>query len=513
LTFAFMKLPLLALAPLLSLLAARAQTPTWQDTQVLEVARQQHAPVAPDPGRPDMRMDDTPDAPITTAIDEAGNVYLGGSVNGTQQLGRFTICSATEYTHTLFVAKWSVATCDIAWVQSVDMQMTNGSPLLAVHKGNVYVLSSFEGPVTGLGALLRDPGHGGMFLAKLTDEGDHGTFRWAQPIGSPAGGVGANVLLVQGENVYVAGRTGSDTLHLGSFRLPVRPGRALGYVAKLVDAGTTGTFVWAQQLPDPTGHSLPWALAAEGGRVYVAANYLPDRDRPTTTPSSPTGYYWRLTRLTDAGTAARLDWSCAAPSWAEALAVAGHQVYVAGSVHEPATFSPAKVTVEHSNPASDLLIAKVVDADSAGYLGWVQRLGSLSRQGRTHLKAVVARGPHVWVAGVFDGPRFAFGEVTLTNADTTQQTSPDVFVARLTDTGPAGCFDWAQRVGGSSLDWVDSLVLHGDKLYASGHFYYGPVWMGKQQLNIQENRNGSIWWSWLPVGEWGAPGSGQPKRR
>jgi hypothetical protein len=487
------------LALLLSLAAVRpapAQTPAWQDTQVLRIAEQQHAPVPPDPGRPDRRMDDTRDAPITTAIDEAGNVYLGGSVNGTQQVGRFTICSATEYTHTLFVAKWSVATCDIAWVQSVDMGITNGSPLLAVQKGSVYVLGSFEDPVTGLGSLLRNPGHGGMFLAKLTDEGDHGTFRWAQPIGSRAGGAGANVLLVQGNTVYVAGPTGSDTLHLGGLTLAVRPGLATSYVAKLVDAGTTGTFVWAQQLPDPAERSHPWALAVEGDHVYVAANYLPDRDRPTTSP----GYYWRLTRLTDAGTAARFDWSCAAPSWVEAIAVAGHQVYVVGSVQGPADFGPAKVTAEHSNPASDLLIAKVVDADSAGYLGWVQRLGSLSRQGRTHLKAVVARGPHVFVAGIFDGPRFAFGDVTLTNADTTQQTSPDVFVARLTDTGPAGCFDWAQRAGSSSLDDVDALVLHGDKLYASGLFYYGPVWM-REQLSVQDSRNGNRWWSWLPVGQ------------
>ena len=227
-------------------------------------------------------------------------------------------------------------------------------------------------------------------------------------------------LAVSGNSVYVAGTFESRTVDFGTVTLTnasQNPNFSQGstdmFVAKLTDAGSTGSFVWAQRAggtrPGFTTYDLVYALAVSGASVYIAGAF-----------ESPTADFGPIT-LTNAG----LD--------------------------------------------SDVFVAKLTDAGPTGSFEWAQQAGG------THTdvaKAMVVSGTNVYVAGFFNSPMLEFGATILTNAG--------IFVAKLTDVGPTGSFVWAQQAGGTRDDYAQALAVNGTSVYVAGTFSsptmdFGPV--------------------------------------
>ncbi|WP_201987124.1 T9SS type A sorting domain-containing protein [Hymenobacter rubidus] len=149
-----------------------------------------------------------------------------------------------------------------------------------------------------------------MFVAKLTDAGNTGSFVWAQR----AGGLNpdqATALAVSGTSLYVAGYFDSVMAGFGTATLTNANtnGSADLFVAKLTDAGSTGNFVWAQRAGG-IGSEIPTALAVSGANIYVNGAF----DSPmagfgsTTlvnpTPARPLGFLASLTDPTLTATTA-----------------------------------------------------------------------------------------------------------------------------------------------------------------------------------------------------------------
>jgi hypothetical protein len=110
----------------------------------------------------------------------------------------------------------------------------------------MYIAGTFESSSFSLGqTTLANAGPAGtvdVFVAKLVDDGNVGSFAWAQRGGGVgndmAGGVAAN-----GPNVYLTG-TYDNTATFGTTTLPNSGSRDV-LVAKLTDTGSTGSFAWA----------------------------------------------------------------------------------------------------------------------------------------------------------------------------------------------------------------------------------------------------------------------------
>jgi hypothetical protein len=146
-----------------------------------------------------------------------------------------------------------------------------------------------------------------LFVAKLTDAGSTAGFAWAQR-GGGANNDLATALAVSGSNVYVAG---SYTAPAGFGPTPLT-GMGLTdiFVAKLTDAGSTGSFAWAQRAGG-SAHDLATALAVSGSRVYVAGTLVSSvatfgaiaLTKPS--PGGPLGFLASLTDAVGTATAVR----------------------------------------------------------------------------------------------------------------------------------------------------------------------------------------------------------------
>ncbi|GAB3850188.1 hypothetical protein GCM10028822_15240 [Hymenobacter terrigena] len=449
---------LLAILLLALHLPAAAQAPAWQSARAIAAVTSAGGGLS---------------LVSATAVDAVGNVYLAGRFTNTVALGTTTLTSLGNTD--VFVAKFNPAINQFVWAQRAGSPGYEGATALAVSGTSVYVAGYFNSPTADFGATtLTSTGTVDMFVAKLTDAGSTSSFAWAQR----AGGSGrdyATALAVSGTSVYVAGYFNSPTAGFGLATL-ANAGDDDVFVAKLTDAGGTSSFAWAQRAGG-TGNDQATALAVSGNNVYMAGYF----DGPTASFGTAmlanagiTGYFDSfVAKLTDAGS---FVWTQQAGGtvndFANALAVSGTSVYVAGHFNSPtAGFGPVTLTTSGS---TDVFVAKLTDAGSTGHFMWAQRAGDSGYEQGT---ALAVSGTSVYVAGSFSGFTASFGPTTLTGVG-----GDDVFVAKLTDAGLTGSFAWAQWAGGTGGDVAYSLAISGTSVCVVGYFDSPTVAFGPTTL-------------------------------
>ena len=332
--------------------------------------------------------------------------------------------------------------------------------------GNVFLAGYFRNSVVLGGTTLTSLGNYDVFVVKFNPISNQ--FVWAQR----AGGTGsdyATALAVSGANVYVAGAFGSSTAGFGTINLANAGNSGVDFtdvfVAKLTDAGSTGNFAWAQRAG---GVSIDRAnaLAVSGTSVYVAGGVAgPTADFGTITlvPAGNSDVF--VAKLTDAGNTSSFVWAQRAGGVdneiAYALAVSGTSLFVTGDF-ESSTAGFGPAILTNAG-INDVFVTKLVDSGSTSSFVWAQRAGGT---GEDYAYALCVSGTSVYIAGGFISPTAGFGPTTLTNAGANNGTN-DVFVSKLTD---AGSFSWAQRAGGTSDDIAGALFVKGTSVYIAGYF-------------------------------------------
>ena len=444
-------------------LPAAAQAPAWQSARAVAVAT---AAVASNYS-----------TVTATAVDATGNVYLAGNFTNTMALGGTTLTSLGVYD--IFVAKFSPVSNQFVWAQRAGGTDSDYATALAVSGTNVYVAGYFGSSTAGFGATsLTNAGSIGsydMFVAKLTDAGSTGSFTWAQRAGG-TGGAAAAALVVSGTSVYVAGSFGGPMASFGTVIL-TNVGSSDVFVTKLTDAGSTGSFVWAQQAGG-TGSEGASGLAVSGTDVYVAGDFSGSMAVfGLATLASAGSFDVFVTKLTDAGSAGSFAWAQRAGGTdsdrATALAVSGTSLYVTGYFYS-STAGFGATTLTNAG-FDDVFVTKLTDVGSTGSFAWAQRAGGT---GVDHANTLAVSGTGVYIAGNFNSPTAVFGTATLTNTNSIG--ADDVFVAKLMDVGITSSFAWAQRAGGTGNDVATALTLSGTSVYVAGDFnsstaVFGPI--------------------------------------
>jgi hypothetical protein len=361
-----------------------------------------------------------------TAVDASGNVYTTGYFTNTIQFGETTLTSVGH--RDVFVAKWSPASQRFMWAYRLGGTGQEDVFTLAVNGRSIYVGGSFYSNTCSVGALTLTNADASehssdLFVAKLTDAGERAEFVWAQRGGSQRS-EWVMTLAVQGPDVYMSGAFDDTTTSIGHTVLhsttPLSPAQIFCmnvFVAKLTDAGPSSTFKWAQSLggtPSMSTCSVQ-GLAVSGHNVYVAGSFL-----------GPDIRFGKLV-LTN-------------PHW--------HAPNGYGQdLHTPNTF-----------------VVKLTDAGATSRFEWGQLAAGAGMDGYQGLAVV---GSSIYLATY--GRKIAFGDITLIPC--ADETAPciDAVVAKLIDTGPAGRFVWAQRVGGTR---VISRALAATKtgVYIAGYF-------------------------------------------
>ncbi|WP_156176289.1 T9SS type A sorting domain-containing protein [Hymenobacter terrenus] len=399
-----------------------------------------------------------------TATDTDGNVYIAGRFLGSATFGGTVLTSAGDFD--AFVAKWSPVTNSFVWAQRAGGTGGDLATAVAVSGTNVYVAgnfraSTFSGTAIDFGGVpLAGPGDG--FVARLTDAG---TLTWAS---RGAGEASINALAVNGTSLYVAGEfrgtttfgttaltsageidvfvakltdtgtsasytwaqraggnfidqtsalavNGTDVYVGGFFQLPATfGGGALtgtpgGFMAKLTDAGASGTFVWTQ----PSGRRVA-AVAVSGTSVYAVGDFDPGTAVFGATTLSASGSF--LTKLTDAGAGSSYNWALSTGGAGggvipQALAVRGTTLYMAGRFFGgAAAFGTTSLSTAGK---SDIFVAKLTDTGAGANFTWAQRAGGVNDD---QAIALALTNTNVFVAGEFQGPSADFSGTSLTSA-------------------------------------------------------------------------------------------------
>lgn len=446
------------LAALLLLLAAplaRAQAPAWQSAQAL------------------VGLDVYPTASTTGP---GGFVFMVGMFSGTATFGPTQLTSAGS--NDIFVAKWDPTTRAFLWAQRAGGNASDEADGVAVQGNNVYVTGSFGSPTADFGPVMLTNANtlaaGNTpdgFLTKFVDAGSTGTFGWTQQFGG--GNIEfSNAVAVVGSSVYICGQFRSPTLAFGSTTL-VCTGSDNAFVAKLTDAGATGSFVWAYRAGG-TNTDGAEALAVSGSSVYVGGHIYSATATfgPLTLANAAgTSSDGFLAKLTDAGTAAAFTWvlPIAGPNdeRVSALTTNGSSVYLAGAFSSPAiTLGGSTLTNAGTGGTAgpDAFVAKTTDAGSTGSFTWAQPATDTDG-----FRALALNGPNIYVAGTFYGAA-QFGSTTLTSRG-----FGDICVAKLTDAGPTGSFVWAQQAGSGDRDLGYALALSGTSVCVAGLLGVGPT--------------------------------------
>lgn len=401
-----------------------------------------------------------------TAADAQGNIFIAGSLDGTASFGNITLNSMGD----AFVAKWSPTT-GFLWVQ----QGMGGSyaTSLVVSGSNVYVGGFIVGPIVRFGGVILTKFGGSSggcdaFVAKLTDAGSTGSFVWAQRVGA-LGYDTVDALAVHGNEVFAAGRY-AGTVSFGATTL-VSSKDSEVFVAKLSDAGASGSFVWAQR----TGAEEANALAVNGSNVYLVGTFQLTADFGAIKLTSAGGIDVFVAKFTDAGSTSSFSWAKQAggpgQDMAGGLATSGINVYLAGSFG----YVPAAPFVSPITPASfdnitlvnigfdnsDVFLAKLIDAGSSAAFAWAEQAGG---SGYDKANALAVVGNSVYMTGsIATVGTAAFGTTALAGAG-----SSDIFVAKLQEVGASRSFAWAVRAGGNAPDAPHGITVSGDRVYVAG---------------------------------------------
>jgi hypothetical protein len=357
-------------------------------------------------------------------------------------------------------------------------------------QGNIFVVGGLIGTVSFGNTTLTSAGSQDIFVAKWSSASN--SFIWA----IRAGGTDidyVNSVAVQASSIYLSGYVGIAPATFGRFTLDnADQGRDV-FVAKVTDAGSSGSFTWVQQ--GKGNFNSATAVAVQGTNVYLVGAFVSTATFGSYTlhAAVSTAYELFVAKLTDAGSSASFGWVQQAGGLAstegvqaEAYTVAlnGSAIYVGGNFRGTVYFGAHALSAVGYY---DGFVTKLLDTGAQADFVWAQGIGGIEDD---EVNALAANGATVYVAGSFRGTA-GLGTMTLANADLSGRTT-DAFVAKLLDEGPTARFGWSQPIGGTGYDEATALAVQQQAVYVAGSFQGSTTGVGSSTLQSSGSYDGFI---------------------
>jgi hypothetical protein len=381
------------------------------------------------------------------ALDSSGNTYIAGRFySTTADFGGTTLTSVGSWD--AYVAKVSSSGSFVWAIRAGGLSYEEVSGLALDSNGNVYIAGYFHGIANFGGTTLTSAGERDVYVAKVSSSGG---FVWANRAGGNSGDYVSHLLLDSSGNAYIAGYF-HGTANFGGTTLTSAGGQD-AYVAKV---SSSGGFVWANRAGGNSGDYVSHLALDISGNSYIAGRFEGTANFGDTTltsagygevyvakVSSSGGFVWAIRAGGSSG------------DYVSGLALDSNgNAYIAGIFGGTVDFGGTTLT---SAGSADIYVAKV---NSSGSFAWATRAGG-SNSGLVSGLALDSSG-NAYIAGHFQGTA-NFGGTTLTSAG-----NWNAYVVKVSN---SGSFVWAIRVGGSSGDIADRLVIDSNgNIYIAGRF-------------------------------------------
>lgn len=180
---------------------------------------------------------------VTKMTVSGASVYVAGRFySPTATFGNVTLTNAnTNISEDGFITKITDAglTGSFNWTQQVSSIGRDYIRAVAVHGNSVYVSGDFQNTATLGSNTLVSAGGTDAFVAKLTDQGNHAVYNWAQRVGGLGNEYGYGVAL-NGPRVYLAGVLASP-VNFGSHFVTGSVGAPTSFLAGLTESAALAT--------------------------------------------------------------------------------------------------------------------------------------------------------------------------------------------------------------------------------------------------------------------------------
>ncbi|MDO7852514.1 T9SS type A sorting domain-containing protein [Hymenobacter convexus] len=230
-----------------------------------------------------------------------------------------------------------------------------------------------------------------------------------------------------------------------------------------------------------------YAVAADaGGNVYLAGSFGSSATFGNITLTG--GQQGDIFVAKWSETAGRFLWAQQAGGigndWATGIAVSGNSVFIVGDFTSPTIrFGAGTLTNTNSTlPTADVFVAKLTDAGTTASFTWARQAGGFGVDFATD---VAVSGSSIYFTGYYESSTMTFGSNVILNPMTPGVTSTDLFVAKLTDAGSTGTFDWVRGAGGVSNEVAYSIATAGSSVYVVGYFTSVGINLGTTLFNTQ----------------------------
>jgi len=201
------------------------------------------------------------------AADPQGNVLVTGHFRGTIDFGGGALSDISNFFEDIFIAKLDGAGNHVWSKRYGDINNEESQSIATDAQGNIYVAGGFQKTVNfGGGALVAEDGGFNAFVVKLSPAGDQ---VWAKSYGDTVAEQRAlGITADKDGNVYVVGSF-QGSIDLGGGALTAEAGKQQAYVAKL---SPTGAYLWAKAYGTDAAAAIDVQVDANGN-VYALGNF------------------------------------------------------------------------------------------------------------------------------------------------------------------------------------------------------------------------------------------------
>jgi hypothetical protein len=404
------------------------------------------------------------------AVDAAGNVFATGGFYGTVDFdpgpGVFNLTSAGATD--IFISK-SDSAGNLIWAKQLGGTGNDLGNLIKIDgKENIYTTGRFQSiadfdPGAGVNN-LSSSGSDDIYISKLDSAGN---LIWAKPMGGTSTDIGFSIAFDPAGNIYSTGLfmgTADFDPGNGVFNL-IAAGSYDIFISKLDSAGN---FLWAKSFGQSSNDRGTSITTDAWGNIYSTGYF------EGTIDFDPGPATYNLTAAAADVYVLKLD-----PSgnfiWAKQFgstqvdggkAIAADNqgnIYTAGVFQGTVDFDPGTGTfnLTDNGGAYDGFISKL---DTGGNFIWAKQLGTTYFAG---VNALALDNPgNIYATGIFSNT--CNFDTIVSNISLTSFGVEDVFISKLDS---AGNFEWAEQVGGPSIDYGLSVGVDGlGNVYAAGEF-------------------------------------------
>ena len=391
----------------------------------------------------------------SVATDPAGNVYIGGTFQGSVNFGGSTLTSLGS--NDIFLAKFSPTGAHVWSKRFGDSTIQIGQAVATDPSGNVYLAGIFFGDVNfGGGTLSSTAGGQDVFLVKFDASGAH---QWSKQFGDAEAQSAADVATDASGNVFLSG-FGLGIMDFGG------GGLDLGDDIYLAKFNAAGAHQWSQKFGDKYNQTCTSMAIDAAGSVYI-------------TGQNQGSVNFGGSTLVVQGEAdayiAKFD-GAGVHQWSKAFGDSGIEigegvatdpsgnVYLTGEFGQTINLGGSTLV---SAGSDDIYLAKF---NTAGVHQWSKGFGDFNVQSG---RDVAATSSGVYLLGDFRGS-VNFGGGNLTSSG-----GQDIYLAKFS---PSGVYHGSQRYGDSDDQYPKSIATDAAGNALITGYYAGSVNFGGSTL-------------------------------